>query len=204
MDAPELPFEYCALRFLIQWEQRERTLYVQIAGNPSLAEIRSALRYFQVARMFKALKSDHAAQAVADALRDVDEESTLSPVQKVVALASCFKKRFNQLNLSTASKLLWLKHKEPYVVHDSRAVSALKEMGARFTNANYEKYWSCWREQYCRRQSEVRKAASRLHEIRRFLPHWHRKENELTALALQEWFLERVFDIYLWELGGEG
>jgi hypothetical protein len=50
MDAPELPFEFCALRFLIQWEQREKSLHQQIADNPSLLHIRSALRYFQVAR----------------------------------------------------------------------------------------------------------------------------------------------------------
>ena len=47
------------------------------------------------------------------------------------------------------------------------------------------------------------KAASKLHEVRTFLPQ-QRSEPELIALASQPWFLERVFDIYLWEMGAEG
>jgi hypothetical protein len=39
--------------------------------------------------------------------------------------------------------------------------------------------------------------------VKTFVPH-QQTEAELTALAAREWFLERVFDIYLWELGAEG
>jgi hypothetical protein len=204
MDAPELPFEYCALRFLIQWEQREKSLHQQIVGNPSLVHIRSALRYFQVARTFPGLGSDEAAQAVADALRNVDGQMQLSPEQKVTTLASQFRDRFNQFNLSPSSKLFWLKHKQPYIIYDSRAVTALRELGCNFQNANYSEYCRCWQEQYGQRRTAIQKAASRLREVRAFLPSWHRTELELTALASHPWFLERVFDIYLWEMGGEG
>lgn len=204
MDALELPFEYCALRFLMQWEQRERTLHGQIANNPSLDQIRSALRYFQVARTFRGLKSDQAAQAVADALCQVDEQSALSPEQKVTTLASRFKATFSQFNLSASSKLFWLRHKRPYIIYDSRAVAALRDLGCTFENANYVEYCNCWRNQYNQRKDAIKKAACRLHEVRSFLPLWHQTEAELKALALQPWFLERVFDIYLWEMGGEG
>jgi hypothetical protein len=205
MDITELPFEFCALRFLVQWEQGEKALHEQIAGNPSLTQIRSALRYFQVARTFKGLKSDEAAQAVADAFREVAGRSQLSPEEKVSALASRFQERFKQFNLSASSKLLWLKFKEPYVIYDSRAVRALKDMGCKLKDKiTYGEYCRHWREHYGQREAAIKKAASRLPEVKAFLPPWHRTEAELTQLAAQPWFLERVFDIYLWERGGEG
>jgi len=204
MDRPDLPFEYCALRFLIQWEQRERALHQQIAGIPTLSQLRSALRYFQVARTFAGLGSDEAAQYVSDALRQVDDESQLPPEGKVMALASRFRDRFNQLNLSAASKLCWLRHKLPYIIYDSRAVNALRDLGCVIENANYAQYCECWRNEYRKREGAIMQAASRLHEVRSFLPPWHGTDAELKALATEPWFLERVFDIYLWEMGGEG
>jgi hypothetical protein len=199
----ELHFEYCALRFLLQWLQRERVLHDQIVGKPSLQQVRAALQYFQVARTFPGLRSDKAVQAVANALRDVDGNSQLSPEEKVMTLASRFKERFDQFNLAAASKLLWLKHKRPYIIYDSRAVKALRALGCNFGNANYSEYCKCWRNQYSQRQKRIRQAASRLHILRAFLPPWYATKADLKVLASRPWFLERVFDIYLWETGGE-
>ena len=203
MDTPELPFEYCALCFLIQWEQQEHALHKQIADNPSLQQIRSALGYFQAARTFKGLGSDEVAQGVAEALRQVDASSGLSPEAKVTTLASRFMEGFDRFNLSAASKLFWLKHKRPYIIYDSRAVIALRNVGCKFENGNYSDYCRCWRNQYSRVEEAVKKAAARLGEVRAFLP-WYQTEAQLTGLASQPWFLERVFDTYLWGKGGGG
>jgi hypothetical protein len=120
-----------------------------------------------------------------------------------MTLASRFRERFAQFNLAAASKLLWLKHRRPYIIYDSRAVKALRDLGCRFENANYSEYYNCWRNQYSQREKTIKQAASRLHEVRAFLPPWHGTKAELKALASRPWFLERVFDIYLWEVGGE-
>jgi hypothetical protein len=198
----ELSFEYCALRFLLQWLQRERALHDRVAGNPSLQQVRSALQYFQVARTFEGLRSDKAAEAVAKALRQVDRNSQLSPEEKVMTLASRFKESFNRFNLAAASKLLWLKHRWPYIIYDSRAVNALRGLGCKFQTANYTEYCKCWRNEYGGCQKQIKQAGSRLHVVRAFLPSSFAKKAELMALASQPWFLERVFDIYLWETGG--
>jgi hypothetical protein len=137
---PELQFEYCALRFLLQWLQRERVLHDQIAGKPSFLQVRSALQYFQVARTFPGLRSDKVVRAVANALRHVDGEPQLSPEEKVLTLASQFRESFNRFNLAAASKLLRLKHRWPYIIYDSRAVKALRALGCNFQNANYSEY----------------------------------------------------------------
>lgn len=200
---PEPPLEYCALRFLHQWQRRERVLHQQMSDNPSLLQIRSALQYFQVARNFKGLGTDEAApQAVANAFRQVDGDPRLSPERKVFELASRFEERFDHFNLAAASKLFWLKHRRPYIIYDSRAVKALRDLGCKFENANYTEYCECWRKQYRRRRKQIKQAASRLHVVRKFLPQAATK-SQLSDFASHPWFLERVFDIYLWEMGGE-
>lgn len=57
MHTLDQPFEYCALRFLIQWEQRERALHEQISAELTSQQVRSALRHFQVARSFAGLQN---------------------------------------------------------------------------------------------------------------------------------------------------
>lgn len=201
MHTLDQPFEYCALRFLIQWEQRERALHEQISAEPTSQQVRSALRHFQVARSFAGLQADGAAQAVADALHQVASDPNSSPVQKVVGLAFRFEKRFNRFNLSAASKLLWLRHRLPYIIYDSRAAKALRVLGCAFEDGDYPEYVRAWRDRYSEREKAIRIAASRLYEIRTFLPRLGGSGADLTTLTAQPWFLERVFDIYLWEMG---
>lgn len=199
MEPLEQPLEYCALRFLIQWKQREKLLYEYISNNPTLEQLRSALSYFQVARSFKGLGRDDVAQEVLDSLLQVDSNFSSEHEKKVIDLA----KSFNQFNLSAASKLFWLKYRSPYIIYDSRAIRALRRLGCSFKNANYSQYCSCWREQYSERQKMIVKAVSRLHEIREFLPLCHGSVEEVTTLTSKSWFIERVFDTFLWEMGAK-
>jgi len=206
VDAPELPFEYCALKFLLQWEQKEKALHKQIADATALPgeTIRAALKYFQVARTFPGGITEEAAEFIAEALLQVDNDPQFAgPEKKVRALALQFKEKFRRYNLSAASKLFWLRHRQPYIICDGRAVTALRDLGCKFKDRNYGDYCKSWRQQYSLCQSAIRQAASRLSEVKTFVPH-QQTEAELTALAAREWFLERVFDIYLWELGAEG
>ena len=197
------PFEFCALRFLLQWERSEKNLHRKMKETPRIEDIRRSLRYFQVARNFSGLKDDGRAQMVSQALESIDLKIDLTPEQKVNELAYCFKRDFNQFNLSAASKLFWLKHRMPYIIYDSRAVGALKALGHTFENRNYAAYCKAWRKQYRLDRGNIKTAASRLIEIRGFLPAPHVDEEALSKLTRQPWFLERVLDIYLWEAGGE-
>lgn len=204
MDTPQPSFEYYALRFLLQWEQRERELHTQLANDPTLQQLRAGLHYFQVARNFAGLRADDTAQAILEALMNIDFQEGPSPDEKVVALASRFRERLGKFNLSAASKLLWLRHKRPYIIYDSRAVHALRKLGSILENGNYAQYARCWREEYTQRENEIKKAASRLNEVRAFLTPWDGSAAELMAITAEPWFLERVFDTYLWEMGGQG
>lgn len=200
------PFEFCALRFLIQWQGRERELYEAIKTNPPTgSSIHKALSYFQVARNFKGLKQPKKLTSIQDSLLNIRADQKTSDEKKVERLASEFQVNFAQFNLSAASKLLWLSQREPFIIYDKRAVVALtQKLGQRFQIRNYSEYCRIWREQYSIVEPAIRLAADQLPNGRMFMPKWSISDIELLRMAKETWFMERVFDIFLWEIGGNG
>lgn len=199
-----IPFEFCALRYFLQWHQKEAPLYLAIKElDPDLQNIRKALRYFQVARNFEGLKKDERADLVRSALLMARRRSDLSAEQKVLALAQSFKEANFQHNISAASKLLWLSKRKPFIIFDSRAFTALKtEFGHKAQNKDYAAYCKSWRTAYKTHKNDIKIAVRRLPSIRSFLPASTPSDNKLLSIVTKPWFGERVFDTYLWELGG--
>ena len=105
-----LPYEYCAYRYLELWERTEKPLYSALSGAHSTRQIRSALNYYKIARNFRGLKEDVVAESISRELLAIDggEEDYIKNVED---LAGSFKKSYGQYNLSAASKLLWLRYK---------------------------------------------------------------------------------------------
>jgi hypothetical protein len=68
---PMPSFEFCAFRFLAQWEESEYALYNAIRSTPTEKDIRKALSYFQVARNFEGLKEAANAAFVVQSLLEV-------------------------------------------------------------------------------------------------------------------------------------
>lgn len=200
----DIPYEFCALRFLIQWERSEKALSSAMQHAPTIDAIRKSLKYFQVARNFPGLKEDSQTKIILKAIASVDAKQQLTFDEKVDRLAHLFLRDFGQFNLSAASKLFWLKHRSPYIIFDSRAVNALKGFGHKLNKRSYAEYCDAWRKEYKTRHSDLKAASSRLIQMRSFLPAWHVDAKEMSATISDPWFIERVFDIYLWEVGGEG
>ena len=198
----ELPYEYCALRFLLQWETAEKHMRSKFQSDLTTSDLRRALKHFQIARNFKGLRSEEVATSVINQLL-VISASKKPPESKVTNLANSFKGEFGKFNLSAASKLLWLKQPKGVIIYDSRAVSSLRQMGWQFRKADYEAYCQAWRTEFNARRKEIRAAAKRLPEAASFLPTTCRNK-KLDALIRNKSFVERVFDIYLWETGAEG
>ena len=127
------------------------------------------------------------------------------PVDKVEALAASLETNFCQFNLSAASKLLWLSFRTPYVVYDKRAAIALSRNSAHKSIAkNYTNFTNAWRAEYGRLFKQIKVAVANLPNAREFMPKTPLSNSELAALSTQSWFNERVFDIFLWEVGGAG
>lgn len=199
----DIPYEYCAYRYLELWEKTEKHLVMPSAsGRPSAAQIRSALNYFRVARNFKNL-SDEVAEKISTELLEVSDASNESYRSKVGKLATRFKDIFGQSNLSAASKLLWLRNRSPYLIYDSRAVNALRCLGNKFDKADYISYCEVWEGEYEGRSNAISLAAHGLVNLPRTYTaaYGNKADDELTNLVHSKWFIERVFDIYLWEIG---
>lgn len=195
-----LPYEYCAYRYLELWERIEKSLYRAISGAHSASQIRDALNYYKIARNFKGLKEDEVAENISKELLKVDGFRG-SYSKNVEKLAESFKVSW-QYNLSAASKLLWLRYRSPYLIYDSRAVTALRRMGNKFKNADYTLYCEAWRKEFEKRSDEISLAARGLVNLpRKYTAAYNLKGDELTEIVDSEWFIERVFDIYLWEAG---
>lgn len=201
MNTKELPYEYCALRFLTQWEMKERPLYEVISRVPSADNVRKALGYFQVARGFRGLRAEanKIVAALAIKCRRLNAENVVS---RVDGLSDIFKQDFGSRNLSAASKLLWLSHRNPVVILDSRSVASLGALGNKFDPKDYAAYYECWRTEFKKRERKIKKALSKLVSIKMFTAAWYKSPGELRQDISSDWFVERTFDLFLWELGG--
>lgn len=195
------PFEFCAFRFLIQWLQKEEELHSRMQAVPTLADLRDALKYFQVARCFTGIRTAKGGKAL-DALLKVRHMKNLSPEGQVDELARRFAADFNNYNLSAASKMLWLSSRSPFIVYDSRAVAALKrQYKCKFDDRSYAQYCASWRSKFSANERQIANAVKRLPAARPFMPGFSQSDSALLTMVKADWFKERVFDIHLWETG---
>jgi len=196
-------FEFCALRYLLLWSQKEARIHEQMKDSPEVSDLREALSHFGIARNFRNISEDKIARTAIDTLLKVSGDNSPSAEQKVIKLARRFEAKFNKFNLSAASKLLWLRHRSPFLIFDDRAFRSLKRLSQEpFKKQEYLKYVSAWRSTYDQNQNAIKQAVTHLPDALPFVRDWYQSKEEIASLASQDWFQERIFDIYLWELGG--
>jgi hypothetical protein len=192
--------EFCAFTFFTQWQQYERELYDAIRASPSDNDIRAALSYFGVSRTFTGLNTPGKVTLILQSLIEVRIDQTLlTPSRKVDKLAEKFQETFGKLNLSAASKLLWLSQREPFIIYDTRAVKALT-CHFRHRLINYSEYSSAWREEYRKHDALIQSAVEELPKARLFM-RLPPSDYELWQMPKETWFMERVFDTFLWMIG---
>ncbi len=194
-------FNYYALRYLLLWEQAERKIFEHFSASKTPEALRKAMHHFRISRSFSGIADDSKAILI---VRALEQANSNHPAENVHALAGQFKDDFQSFNLSAASKLLWWKHKSPYLIYDSQAVKTLRKLGHRFENRDYADYENSWRSAYDNYKSEIDKSAASLINLQPFISHWHPTEDSISQLANQSWFKERIFDIALWENGNDG
>lgn len=198
----DITFEYCALQFIAKWSARENELWIRLRGTPTGSDVQKALRYFQVARGFPNLSNVRRAGAISRLLITAGVDEKLTSSQKVIWLAKQFKKHYGNKNISAATKLLWLRHRRPFVIYDSRSRRALDLPPASSPSGSYEAYVEKWQAEFQVFRSPILEACSQLSRLGKFLP-----PGVTAAMAdrwsKSKWFHERVFDHYLWEMGGQ-
>jgi hypothetical protein len=194
-------FQYYAMRYLLLWEQAERSIFERFSASNTPTALRKAMHHFRISRSFAGVADDARATLI---LRAIAQATSKSPAENVHALALRFKDDFESFNLSAASKLLWWKHKSPYLIYDSQAVKTLRKLKFQFENRDYSSYEVAWRSAYDRYSGQIDLAAASLIAMRPFVAHWHPTATSISELATQAWFKERIFDMALWENGNDG
>jgi hypothetical protein len=196
--------EFCALRYLLLWTQKEKNINLQtnsIEADEIEIELRKGLNYFRISRNFKNLDGKDKARIILDSIEKAGSKKSSTPEKNVVYLAHKFKDDFGQFNLSAASKLLWLKYQHPYIIYDSRAVVGLKTINSEFLDKDYTEFSRVWHTEYNKIKKDIVTAANKLPSLHMYFSDFYGTPKSIKELVSKEWFLERIFDIYLWELG---
>jgi hypothetical protein len=115
----------------------------------------------------------------------------------VTALAELFKQVFDRgVEISAASKFLWIRQQLPVVIFDRRAKNSLLNLGAKL-DGKYTTYRAEWLKQFDQRELDIQKASAELVRVKDFSPS-EETEEHLIAIVSSRWFHEGVFDKFLW------
>ena len=199
-------FEYCAANYLNQWVSHESELNKKLnATSPDGWHVVDALRYFGINWGFPDITTnERVRKRVVDLLKEHCHHVTVNTApQRVDDLASAFKSDFGYKSLSAASKLLWLRHQQWFVIFDRRAVRGLELLNPDFDKKEYRDYYGRWREQFKEHRSGIDCALKQLPAHVKFTAAARLGRSYVEQRCADPWFAERVFDQYLWQIGGE-
>lgn len=125
----------------------------------------------------------------------IEEQKIVDLVNKTNK-AICDKYNINEA-LSLTTKFLWFKFQSPILIYDSRARNALKT-----ETGNYENFCKEWKKLYEENIEEIKNACKKLPKMAIYTnsPDFATEE-KIKEISQKKWFMERVFDIYLWHAG---
>jgi len=190
---------HCAKQYAESWSRGERPIFEALAGTDRgcrLEALQHGAGYFRIARNFKiAFDVGQGLERLAPVLDLLEPFRTSALTGR--ALCDTIDELRSQLaagygggdRLSAATKLLWLLRRDPVIIYDSQARRAL---GA--PNGDYAKYVELWRSGYRKHKDAIRGACAALSGA-------GRGNADVDRETAQEWFRQRVYDIYLWNAG---
>lgn len=201
---PKRTFDFCALQFLNQWLEKEKS-YCEMLASPDIETQRLALAkaggHFRISRNlpthFEKENNFPRYQPVLDVLKNIGEVN-LSNVTDVVNKArDQISEHYGDRNvLSLTTKFLWLKFKSPVRIYDKQARIALKTKESDFTAFN-----DAFSDQYADCEERIIGACSNLKNVLSYSVQPEMRQDEIEKISSEHWFRERVLDIYLWNLG---
>lgn len=203
--------EYCSLKYLNLWLSGECRWVEAMHGDDRATKLQTMAKF---AKAYGISRNFHLKHEVKDGLQTERFGHVLNLIDSLTApdfaddrllpklneMRSRISEAYGNLDaLSATTKFLWLKVQSPIIIYDARARSALNAK-----NADIEDYYHRWRDSFDVHVREIAQACSNLDKVRRYCvdpaavtPRF------MDQVASQPWFHERVFDIYLWTLGGQ-
>lgn len=200
-------FDNCALHYLNQWLDRD-SKYCEALGSGDeslqLAALKNAGAFYRVARN---LPGKHEVEKkvvrykpVLDVLNAIDENDVVIDRLDSLILESNRAISGNyggRETLSLTTKFLWLKFRSPIKIYDSQARAALGAKAGDISGFN-----AAWLECFHKHCSDVQASCERLAQVSEYSNDPQiATPSYIKAIGKQQWFQERVFDVYLWNLG---
>lgn len=194
-------FKFFALAYLNDWWQYDRNFVLGLSpsGNRNVraSRLADAATYYNIIRRFPEGSMAEVLDLV-DATFGMMGPLTIHNVDLVVtALAELFNQVFKRgVEISSASKFLWIRQQTPVVILDRRAKDCLVLLGAKL-DGKYASYRAEWIKQFDEREQDIQNACAELVRVKDFSPSDETDEH-LSAVINSRWFHERVFDKFLW------
>jgi len=197
-------FEFCAIHYLEQWFCTEQALYLSLRGRNSalkLDAIADSVQFFGVARNLPKKFDTEIGMSRYEPLlavvnefeaKEIDGKNVLAVVKDFRSTLSAKYGGRDVLSLST--KILWLLHRDPVIIYDSRVRSALNA-----PEGNYPAYVEHWLSMFDVHAASIQTVCAALPKFYRYIRCGSRISMDLARAACEEeWFMKRVLDIYLW------
>lgn len=200
-------FDNCALHYLNQWLDKDSHFFEALgSGDESrqLTALKNAGDFYRVARN---LPTKHEVEKnvvrykpVLDVLNGIQETDLDSDNLNTLILRANGAISANyggRETLSLTTKFMWLKFRSPVKIYDSQARTALGTKTGDIAEFN-----AVWTESFYEHLADIQSSCERLVQVRNYsIDPKVATPRFIEALSSQAWFQERVFDVYLWNLG---
>ena len=206
----QLSMEYCAEHYRRQWLTVERQLHFALNSRDAdavFSGLGDAVKFFMVARTLpRKYDVDRGAKRYEPLLhaflqfheQPLSQDHFVEHVDRFQRLIGSYYGGRSLISLS--SKLLWLKHRDPFIIFDSRVRNALG-----VASSSYPQFVERWLSGFEVHKSEIAYASDRLpHTAAHLDAEAEDVGPEAAAVSAELWFHRRVFDIYLWHLNSRG
>ncbi|WP_152551661.1 hypothetical protein [Polycyclovorans algicola] len=169
--------------------------------------MKESVSYFSVARSLRISSEDIYKNRFKIISKIIDAPTNNPGSKSVPEVASIVEATENKLRialsinsklLSLTSKLLWVRWQGSFRIYDKQARVALKLS----TSCTIQDFFAEWQKLYLTHQMGISEACLALEKVRNYYFDPDAMSNEeFHNLIESEWFKQRVFDIYIWELG---
>lgn len=201
-----ITFDFAALHYLNLWLSREREIHEAFTSGTEaekLTAIGKGATYFVIARNLhteydtgKGLQRYRPVLDVIDPLTANDFRDNLAG--RVMHIRDQISARYgNRDVLSATTKLLWLKIRSPIIIYDSQARQALDT-----ADGDLAAYYDAWQAKFNAVRHQIAAARAELVDVLQYTADTSvATKPYVQSLAEEEWFNQRVLDIYLWHVG---
>ena len=205
----KITFDFAALHYLDQWIEEDSKWHKELNDSDQsirLKALNTLARNYQVIRNLPrrydidATPCKKRLSPILDIIEKPDFQNITiaNRVEIIEKIVEEIKQHYHKRVLSFVTKALWVKHKDPIIIYDSKARETLKKYDYPSGENNISKYITSWERFYQHCQTEINEACKSLYKARRY----SKFANELTDqqikdISSQLWFQHRVFDIFL-------